>query len=239
MAALPDSIDALLIPALNGWVGVSPVLDRAIVMLSQAELLKGVVTFAIFWWLWGAPADRHGDRRPTLLAGFAAAVAAVAAGKGLAAILPAEPRPLHDPALAIRLADGLPAYPRDGANAFPSDHAVLYVAMAVAILRASRVAGLLALLHALVVVCLPRVVLGLHGPSDVAAGALVGAGVVLALAPPFEALLVRTPLYDGLTARPGFLHAALFAATMVAALNFAPLREVARDLAALAPAAGP
>jgi len=59
-------------------------------------------------------------------------------------------------------------------SSFPSDHAALFFALAVAIFFASRRAGWFAFFYSLVLICLPRVYLGEHYPTDVMAGAAIG-----------------------------------------------------------------
>ena len=51
----------------------------------------------------------------------------------------------------------------------------MFCALAVGIWFISWRAGLIAMLYTLFVVCLPRVYLGLHYPSDIAVGLLLGA----------------------------------------------------------------
>lgn len=72
---------------------------------------------------------------------------------------------------------------------FPSDHATASFAIAVAILLRSRRWGLLALAMAGVLAA-ARVALGLHYPSDVLAGAALGAATAIALWTP----RVRRPI---------------------------------------------
>jgi undecaprenyl-diphosphatase len=67
----------------------------------------------------------------------------------------------------------------DGWSSLPSDHAALAFALATVIFLLHRRWGLWALLHAGVIVCLPRAYLSLHYPSDLLAGALVGVASVL------------------------------------------------------------
>ena len=65
----------------------------------------------------------------------------------------------------------------DGWSAFPSDHAALFFALTVGILFISRGAGVLAISYVAVFICLPRIYVGLHYPSDIIAGALLGGSV--------------------------------------------------------------
>jgi undecaprenyl-diphosphatase len=67
---------------------------------------------------------------------------------------------------------------------FPSDHATAAFAVATAILLRKRRAGMLALAAA-TLLSIGRVALGVHYPSDVLAGAALGAVAALALWTPF------------------------------------------------------
>lgn len=69
---------------------------------------------------------------------------------------------------------------------FPSDHATAAFAIATTILLAARRWGLLVLLAA-AILALGRVALGVHYPSDVLAGAGLGAAAALALHRPLVA----------------------------------------------------
>jgi undecaprenyl-diphosphatase len=73
---------------------------------------------------------------------------------------------------------------------FPSDHATAAFAIAVAILLRDRRAGLVALAMA-VAVSVSRVVVGIHYPSDVAGGALIGTLAALV----FWLPQIRRPLH--------------------------------------------
>ena len=96
---------------------------------------------------------------------------------------------------------------------FPSDHATAAFAIAVALLLRHRKAGVIALVLA-TVLSVARVAVGTHYPSDVAAGAVIGAAAALVLWHPS----VREPLhhlaewagrvYDGtlVGVRAGALH---------------------------------
>jgi len=86
---------------------------------------------------------------------------------------------------------------------FPSDHATAAFAIAVALLLRHRRAGILALAMA-AVLSLARVAVGTHYPSDVLAGAALGAAAALLLWHP----AVRRPLH-ALADRSGRLYEAV------------------------------
>src|SRR3546814_14254760 len=76
---------------------------------------------------------------------------------------------MHNAALHFMLPDGVGSGMLDGWSSFPSDHAVLFSGLAVAVWIQSWRGGLLFAIWALVVVCLPRVYLGYRYPTDLAA----------------------------------------------------------------------
>ena len=61
-------------------------------------------------------------------------------------------------------------------SSFPSDHAVLWFAVATTVLLASRRLGVAMLIYS-AVLAVGRVYVGAHNPTDVLAGGLLGAGL--------------------------------------------------------------
>jgi undecaprenyl-diphosphatase len=72
-------------------------------------------------------------------------------------------------------------------NSFPSDHSMFFFALSTGLWSINRTAGLVAFLWTIIVIDFPRVYLGIHYPSDVLAGLVMGiVGMRLLLALPLE-----------------------------------------------------
>ncbi|MGV7221374.1 MAG: phosphatase PAP2 family protein [Nitrospinales bacterium] len=68
-------------------------------------------------------------------------------------------------------------YVLKGWSSFPSDHAVLFFAIAAGLFFISKRIGLFALTYSILIISLPRVYLGLHYPTDILAGGIIGIGI--------------------------------------------------------------
>jgi undecaprenyl-diphosphatase len=111
-------------------------------------------------------------------------------------------------------------------SSFPSDHAVLFFALAVGIFHVSRRWGWVALAHATVLIAVPRVYLGIHWFTDILAGTALG--IVLGLVG-MRAPIVRQVqrVLDALFARyPALCYAALFVLTYLIATLFDDARYI-------------
>jgi undecaprenyl-diphosphatase len=102
----------------------------------------------------------------------------------------------------------------------------LIAALVVAVLLLNRLIGMLAVIWAVCIVLLPRVYLGLHYPSDIVAGAALGAVIMVTaqrLAAPQELAPVLMRLEDE---HRGLAHGAFFAFSYLCATMFSDLREL-------------
>ena len=182
---------------------------------------------------------REGQRekdREYLLFGISAGFLALLAAPVLATVLPFRERPLRNPLLHFQLPYGVTETTLLGWSFFPSDHAVLYFALATTLVFVSRCVGIFALVHAVFVISLPRIYIGIHYPTDLVAGALIGSGAA-ALG---KIARVRTavvgPLLHWLRKYPGLFYACFFAASFQIATGFGPSIELARFALAVAKA---
>jgi len=90
-------------------------------------------------------------------------------------ILPYRERPLHDPLMHFKLPYGVNPQALIHWSSFPSDHAVCFFSVAVGLRLISRRLGALAIGYA-ALICFPRIYTGIHYPTDILAGALLGTG---------------------------------------------------------------
>jgi len=144
-------------------------------------------------------------------------------------MLPFRMRPRFEPALHFVLPQGLDPGILWDWSAFPSDHAVMFAALATGLCFISWRAGLLSFLYVTVIVLFPRLYLGIHYPTDIIACVVLGAicGVCINLP------LTRTRL-SGWALRiertsPGAFYVAMFIATFLFATMFDSLREGAQS----------
>jgi len=149
--------------------------DTLLFYVEASELLF-VVTLAIVFLLAGG--SRYRDWRRATVAAVLSAGFALAIGRMISELVD-RARPFVADPHGVHLFSSHAADP-----GFPSDHATAAFAVAVAILLRKRGWGVGALIAA-AIVSVGRVALGFHYPSDVLAGAALGAAAALALWSPF------------------------------------------------------
>lgn len=99
---------------------------------------------------------------------------------------------------------------------------MLFFALATGLFLASRRLGSLALIYVALVICLPRVYLGVHYPTDMLAGAAIG----IALAGVLHLPAIRKPMtasvFRWMDSAPGTFYACFFLLTYQIADLFNP-----------------
>lgn len=214
---------------LNRFAGDHAAVDRIVSNLSDSAMLKGGLFMAFLWWQWFQRDARTPERRQTILTALACAILAIGVARALQTLLPYRERPLHNEALNLVTPVGIHPGTLDGWSSFPSDHAVLFFALATAVWRLHRPLGVLAFLWSALVICLPRIYLGYHYASDILAGAAIGIAIMrLAFALPRAALLTQ-PLLRWEARHATSFYCLAFLATLELAVMFRDVRHLASD----------
>jgi membrane-associated phospholipid phosphatase len=193
---------------LNGLAGRSWLLDTLISLPLDNNLVKAGPIGACFvyaWWSGGDEGDTR-RRRATLLVTIASLLFVMASTKTIADGF-FQPRPFVHAQQAWHLEEGKLvatlrlAYrePLNGGvrnryqalkrgeieqndlGSFPSDHGGFFFALSLGIFLASRRAGAVALAWTGAAILLPRIITGMHSPLDIAAGAGIGAVLLLTI----------------------------------------------------------
>lgn len=226
------SIDRTITVFLNSFAHRWFTLDKVVKFLQGNEFVQGTLAVAVFYFVWFQAKEETDsaevtEKRQSLLLALLICVPAVLTARVVAWILPFRARPIHNPDLHLRLGYSFDPSMLLTWSSFPSDHAVLFFTLATGIFLVSRRPGLLLYAHAIVVISLTRVYLGVHYPSDILAGALLGcAFAYLARWPGLRSLVMRPALrLHGFS--PGLFHACLFCLAYETAYMYDDARNAA------------
>jgi len=149
--------------------------DEFLSFISKNNFFKGGVILIAFWWLWFPPNNQNTkSRRIKIILALLSGFVAIFLGRLLVILLPFRVRPLNNPDLHLILPFGSENMNLDKLSSFPSDHAVLFFAIATALLLIARKTGILAFIYTTIFITFSRVYLCFHYATDVLAGALIG-----------------------------------------------------------------
>jgi undecaprenyl-diphosphatase len=121
-------IEGVLLLWINQPAGQSVVVDKLVFDITDSPLLKGCVFLAAYWWLWF---DRKGEHRREVVVAMVAAIATAVLSGLLQVGLPFHQRPLHSPGLGFKIPLTVDPETLNTFSSFPSDHAMLFFALAV------------------------------------------------------------------------------------------------------------
>lgn len=217
--------DLWLFHLVNGWSGRWS-LDWLVTFAERNNLFKGAAIMAAYWWLWFAHDPREVTRKKLLLALIGAVVSLVVA-RMLASALPFRVRPMYSGDVGYHAALLPPnAHPieLEDWSSFPSDQAALFFALAYGLWRCNRIVGTFALIFAATWVCLVRIYLGIHFPSDIATGAIIGI-VCTYLTMRFASERAGALLLTFERHRPSWFYAGMFLITFEFASLFDDVRQ--------------
>ena len=220
-------IDTAILLWLNQFFGISKTFDYLVFMVSENELLKGGVLVTLLWWFWFRKDVNAQRTRDKIVVILVACVLAIGLARGLAFALPFRARPLANPVInGVWLAGGFDSNGLPPWSSFPSDHAVLFMAFVAGIWSISKKWGIAVFAYVFLMVMFPRMYLGIHYPSDILVGALIGLLTTwLLLVTPASRWLAKPALWWQEN-HTGTFYAALFFVTYQIGMMFEPVRDL-------------
>lgn len=212
---------------LNSWNGSSGFVDLVVFSL-QTTLLKGMPFMLVFWalWFWPKMLEHRTGVREALTAALVCTVPIMGLTRTIANYAPYSPRPIHVPEFELELYPGQSVMQLNDWSSMPSDHASLFLGFAVAIFTIHRTSGFFLILWAIFAVSIPRIIVGLHWPSDILVGWLLGASLALFLIGPGTRLVRRASIVPYFEAREMIGYPLLFLATFEFTRMFSSTREL-------------
>lgn len=171
-----QSFDVTILYFLNSYVGLYPKFDSIVGFLACFNPIQMGPMILILWGIWFQKDAEILNRRKAVIRACLGCVSAMIIARLCALFVLFRLRPLHNPELLLKLINDMSHTMLDGWSSFPSDHAALGFALATSVFLIHRRWGVFALVYTIIIICLPRMYLSLHYPTDIIAGALIGTG---------------------------------------------------------------
>lgn len=218
--------DSTIIGFANHFSRHSWLFDSLVTLFSGNNILKGGVLVTILWWGWFKSNKNQAQVRAHIISTLFSCFIAIIMARALALLLPFRLRPLHEKGLHF-----LPPYgtvPQFiGWSSFPSDHAVLFYALSTGMFFISKKVGKIAIAYTTLFIALPRIYLGLHYPTDIIAGALLGIIIALLCNKTTFNEKISQPLLSWSTLKPEIFYPIFFIITYQIADLFDSSRHIA------------
>lgn len=221
-------LDSVILHFVAYWSEAPEQLDRIVAHVAYNDLFKGFAAMAVVWWLWFRNTPDAERTRDHIAATVVACLVALFVARVLAHLLPFRPRPFSLPEFAGGFILGRTHKGLETWSAFPSDHATLFVTLAVGVWFASHRVGALLMAYVVLVILLPRIYLGMHYPTDILGGAAIGCLIAWAAnSKPLMQWIAR-PLALWRERWPSVFYAGFFLLTAQIAVLFDPVRHLGR-----------
>lgn len=225
-----NPFDYHIITFMNQFARKSGFFDSVATEFVTNNILKGGIISTVVWFLWFSASPSNAERvRQLLVATLTGALLAMLVARVLVHELPFRARPLYNKELHFvsPIADWRTKQMASftDLNSMPSDTATLVFALVTGIVLVSRRVGLVVLVYAVVFVCLPRIYGGVHNPTDLIVGALLGTSCVLLTTRPYLLQRLAMPVLAFSKRHPGVFYACLFFLTSQVSSMFDDVRE--------------
>lgn len=204
-----NAFDSSIISFLNDFAGHWKTFDETMVFISESPLVKGGPIVACFWWLWFRRPSDGPSRRDFVVATVLTGAVAVLVARGAATALWFRERPIADASQHFIMPYSFTGADLESWSSFPSDHAVLFFSLSMGLFLAYRPVGIAAFAWTTVVICFPRMYLGIHWPTDLIAGAALG--IALAWLGTAQAIrdVIRTRILPWAESSPALFYAGM------------------------------
>jgi undecaprenyl-diphosphatase len=174
-----NGFDSSVLSFFNRFVGKYPAFDDAVVYLTHDGFMRAGLIVALCWWAWfkdGEDKDTKNDAtRQAIISAVLACLASILIARLAVLPFPFRIRPISDPTNGLHFPPGQTDW--QNWSSFPSDHAIMFFTLTMCLFSISHVMGWIALIDTVFLVCLPRVYVGIHYPTDIIAGAVIGIAI--------------------------------------------------------------
>lgn len=215
-----ENLDVSLYRSLNALVGTSETFDRFVYHIAGPT---GVLFLGLFGLLWFRAGGDQIRRRQALILVVPAVAIALVLNRTISTLLAFRVRPMY--AIGTNTPTHNWVFDLENWSSFPSDNATYLFAIAACLFVVSRYAGLAFGLFGFAA-CLGRIYFGIHYPSDILAGIILGAGTGYVITRPAIAESVSRPLLGYEKQYPGCFYAVLFMMLAEVAGGFPNTRHI-------------
>ena len=218
--------DVSVLHFLNSVSHKSVLFDSLMNFLVWDNFFKGGIVMAALWFLWFHKSSETTNNRKGIIITFISSLVAIIVGRGLELTLPFRIRPAYNPDIFFIRPYRFENFSIGDTSSFPSDHAVLFFALATGIFLISKKGGILAYLYVFFMICLPRVYLGLHYPTDILAGAVIGVTITLIVSVSRIFVRITSKTLQFSSDYPGYFYALFFLLSLQISTLFEEMRTI-------------
>lgn len=222
-----NPFDLWIVHAVNQFARHSWVFDKVLGVLANNILITSGMITAIFCYVWVRETPRSERDRSFVLSGVVLTTVALVIARAMALLLPFRERPWVSDSVHFRVPFGDETFPLIHWSSFPSDHAVMYFALATSIFQVSRKLGTFAFCHAILLVCFPLLYFGFHYPTDMMAGALIGTATAALAASERVRSAISKPAFRWRSNSPTTFYPALYMSMLLTATQYDAVRSIA------------